>query len=137
MDKKSILDSIKVLTQYVVNLGKEEVKLEVEEAPVITAEEVKAAPVEDLTAPDEAVNFVTMEDFTKAIEEVKALFSAQYEKFSAEKKELEDKQEELKVELSKKPDAAKINHAPAEVKEVKLSTKADRILFALKNRKNG
>ena len=136
MDKKKILDSIKELTHYVVNLGKEEVKLEVE-SPEVMPEVVEAAPVVDLTAPEEAVNFVTMEDFNKAIEEVKALFSKQYETFSAEKKELEKEKEDLKVELSKKPDAAKINHAPAEVKQVELSTKADRILFALKNRKNG
>ena len=134
MDKKKILDSIKDLTQYVVNLGKEDVKLEAE---TMTAKEIEVAEVVDLTAPEESSNFVTIEDFNKAIEEVKSLFTKQYETFSAEKKELEDKQEELKVELSKKPDAAKINHAPAEVKQVELSTKADRILFALKNRKNG
>jgi len=139
MDKESILKTIKDLTQYVVNLGKEEVKLEEAAAVEVVEQETVEQVVEakDTVGVENEVQFVSMDDFNKAIEDIKGLFSKQYEKFSAEKKELEKEKEELKVELSKKPDAAKINHSPAEVKQVELSTTADRILFAIKNKRNG
>lgn len=139
MDKESILKTIKDLTQYVVNLGKEEVKLEEAAAVEVVEQETVEQVVEakDTVEVENEVQFVSMDDFNKAIEDIKGLFSKQYEKFSAEKKELEKEKEELKVELSKKPDAAKINHSPAEVKQVELSTTADRILFAIKNKRNG
>ena len=139
MDKESILKTIKDLTQYVVNLGKEEVKLEEAAAVEVVEQETVEQVVEakDTVEVENEVQFVSMDDFNKAIEDIKGLFSKQYEKFSTEKKELEKEKEELKVELSKKPDAAKINHSPAEVKQVELSTTADRILFAIKNKRNG
>ena len=127
--RTEILNKIKDLTNYVINLGSDDIKEEIKKAEVVdTTKEIIETP------PAAKVEYVTVADFNKAIEDVKKLFSKQYQKFSEEKTALESKNVELQSDLDKKPDAIKLNHSP-ETKEVELKTSADRLLNAIQNAK--
>ena len=117
----------------------EEVKTEeaVEVAPIEeVVEAVKEDPVEEVEVKTEEVveveepKYATLEDFSKLSEQITELSKT----FTKEKEDLETKNVELQKQVDDKPDAEKIVHSP-EVKEVKLSTSADRILNAIQKNK--
>ena len=142
----STLEKIK---DFIVNLGKEEVN-----EPVITAEDIATAEVVDLTLEPEVkteevavelaeepiveeevveepkAEFVSMEEFNS----LKALVSELQRKVEGETEEMQKENVELKAELDAKPDAAKVVHAPKDVK-IDLSTKENRFLNIIKKNK--
>jgi len=138
MDKhnSTILTKIKEITEYVISLGKVEVKLEEtptpEVAPVAEVE-VKPELEVEVKEPEVVVEYATKQELADALEQMKSLFTKQYEKFAAEKEDLDKKNVELKAELDKKPDAPVIKHAPENVVVLEATNAKERVIQALRN----
>jgi len=136
MDKhnSTILTKIKEIADYVINLGKE-VKLEEAPPEVTPVAEVEVKPELEVEVkePEIVVEYATKQELADALEQMKSLFTKQYEKFAAEKEDLDKKNVELKAELDKKPDAPVIKHAPENVVILEATNAKERVIQALRN----
>ena len=121
---------------------------------LIVAEEGLIAEIKDAEPEEEveqAGEFVTIETFNAFVNEVKELLTG----LNSEKKdptrttttkvietlekqvsELSEEKDDMQKKLDEKPDAALINHAPVELKEVPAKNAQERIMQKIRNVKN-